>query len=343
MPAPPPALSAILVTRDQWSTLRHALACLQRQTAAAQLEVVVVAPHAAGLVAPPGAVAGFHSWQLAPVDAVHNREQAGAAGVRAARAPYIVFVEDHVYAAPDWAAALIAAQAGAWAAIGPLVLSANAGALPLACHLTDYGHWCDPARGGPTALLSNSNTCYERAALLALPGALEDWLNDQPRLQRHLQAHGRQLLFEPRARLWHLNFSQLPAWARLRFCAGWAFGAGRSRGWPPVRRLLYLAAAPLIPLINLRRLLRVARRTGARGGALARLLPALAALTALEALGELAGYFTSARPAVAWLHEVEFDRPRFISPSDRRRLEARVAQLTAPSPSHSSSAPPARA
>jgi hypothetical protein len=231
-----------------------------------------------------------------------------------------------VVAAPDWAAALIAAQAGEWAALGPLVLSANAGALPLACHLADYGHWCDPAQGGPVALLSNSNTCYERAALLALPGALEDWLDDQPRLQRHLQAQGRRMLFEPRARLWHLNFSRLGAFARLRFCSGWAFGAGRSRGWPLARRLAYVAAAPLIPLINLRRLLAVARRTGIGGGGLS-VLAALVVLVLVEALGELTGYFVSARPALAWLQEVEFDRPRFVSARDRQALDATLAHL----------------
>ena len=327
MSAPPPTLSAILVTRDHWSTLSRALACLQRQTAAAQLEVVVVAPRAAHLGVPPEAAAGLHSLQLVEVDAIHNREQAGAAGVRAARAPFVVFVEDHVYAAPDWAAALSAAQAGGWAAIGPLVLTANAGALPLACHLADYGHWCDPAQGGPVKLLSNSNTCYERAALLALPGALEDWLDDQPRLQAHLLAQGRRLLFEPRAQLWHLNFSQWDAWVRLRLCCGWAFGAGRSRGWPVARRLLYVSAAPLIPLVNLRRLLALAGRSGVRGGA--RLLAALMALVLLEALGELLGYFSSAAGAQAWLHEVEFDRPRFVSARDRQTLDATVAGLLA--------------
>ncbi len=323
---PLPELSAILVTRDTWATLRRALIYLQRQTVANQVEVIIVAARSAEVALPPELLAGFHSVQLVRVEAVSTREQAGAAGVRVARAPAVVFVEDHVFVAPDWAAALIAAHQGEWAAVGPLIDNACPGALALTCHLADYGHWSDPAQAGPVALLSNSNTSYKRALLLALPGALEHWLDHQTALQQHLLAQGHRLLFEPRARLWHLNFSQLRGWVRLRFALGWVFGAGRSARWPAARRLVYILAAPLIPLVNLRRLLGLVRLTGRRGGALVGLVAALVALVWLEALGEVTGYLLPAGAAQANLHDIEFDRLRFISAHDRQTLDATLAQ-----------------
>lgn len=338
-----PALSAILVTRDSWTTLRRALHYLQQQTVAAQLEVVIVAPPAAPVALPPEIIARFQSVLVVRVEVIRTREQAGAAGVRAARAPAIVFVEDHVFAAPDWAAVLIAAHAGDWAAVGPLVSNTCPGLLAYTCHLADYGHWYDPALAGAVPLLSNSNTSYKRAALLALPGRLEDWLDHQTPLQRHLLAQGQRLLFEPRARLWHLNFSQPLGWAFQRLDDGWVFGFDRSRPWSLARRLLYVLAAPLIPLANLPRLLGVARRTGTRGGALLRLLPALLVLVGLAALGEVLGYLFSGAAAQARLHDREFDRLRFITARDRQTLDQTLAQLIPPAPPSPVAARPAPA
>jgi len=327
-----PELSALLVTRDTGATLRRALRYLQRQTVLDRLELVLVAPRLEDLALPPEALAGFHSVQTVAVGPIISRERAAAAAVRLARASAIAFVEDHAFVAPDWAEALIAAHQGDWAAIGPLVDNICPGHLALSCHLADYGHWYDPAQAGPVPLLSNSNTSYKRAALLALPGSLEDWLDHQTRLQRYLLAQGRRMLFEPRARLWHLEFSQWRGWVEQRIDDGWVFGADRSTDWPTARRLLYVLAAPLIPLVNLRRLLGVARRTGTRGEALLRLLPALALLVIIQAGGELAGYWFSSAAAEDRLHEREFDRLRFISDHDRQTLDERLAQVIPPPP-----------
>ncbi len=318
---PTPELTAILVTRTTAADLRHTLRYLQRQSAVGRLEVVIVAPRLDDAALPPEALAGFHSAQGVAVGPVLSRERAAAAGVRLARAPAVVFVEDHVFAHPDWAATLIAAHQDGWAAVGPLLENLCPGVLALTAHVGDYGLWSDPTLAGPTALLSRSNTAYDRAALLALPGALEDWLEHQPRLQRHLLAHGRRMLFEPRARLWHLGPSRWGPWARVRVDMWWVYGAGRAQDWPPARRWLYVAAAPLIPLLNFPRLAALARGGGAHGWALVRLLPTLALMAVLAALGEVGGYLFDPAPAQARMDDVEFDRHRFLSAHDRAALE----------------------
>jgi hypothetical protein len=139
-------------------------------------------------------------------------------------------------------------------------------------------------------------------------------------LQGDLRRRGHRLWLEPRARLAHLNVSRSSSWLAERFWTGRFFAAARSHGWPPGKRLLYVAGSPLIPLVRARRLAPVRRRC-ARRGPLPRLFgPALVLALAVSAVGELVGYLLGPGGSKAELTRIELYRERYVTDVDRAEL-----------------------
>ncbi len=242
---------------------------------------------------------------------------ARVAGVRAARAPIVAFVEDHSFPQPGWAAALIGAHRGPWAAVGPAVGNANpASAMSWANLLIEYAPWLEPATRGSVEHLPGHNSSYKRAILMEYGPALETMLEAETILHWDLRAKGFQLWLEPEAKTLHLNFSGAAASIRLRFHGGRMFAAARARQWPIARRLAYSAAAPLIPLVRLRRIVAQAWRRDRTPTPPKRAVPAMLFLLACDAAGEMAGYLMGAGGEAQRAGEFEFHH-------DRRRTPAR--------------------
>ena len=141
----------------------------------------------------------------------------------------------------------------------------------------------------------------------------------ESRLHRDLRARGYQLYLEPAAKTSHVNASRLSSSILLRFYEGQEFAALRvgEENWPPHRRLLYVAGAPLIPFVQLRRLLGEIERSGRGRELLPRILPDLIAGVTAWAVGEALGYLLGAGNAPRWLSAFEFHRTRHLRGSDR--------------------------
>lgn len=315
-----PELSVVLAARGDSGSIRPTLDSLCAQTAADRVELVLVVEAGRALVLDSQRLAPLRSHTRVEVEKIRSVAAANAAGVRAAAAPVVAFAEDHAFPEPGWAAALIDAHRGPWAAVGPVVINANPGsAVSWADFMLGYGPWGAPLESGPVDYLPGHNSSYKRSLLLELGPELERRLDAECVLHWELRRQGRRLYLDSRARTWHVNFSRLRPWLRASFLQGRAFAAERARSerWGSLRRTAYAAGAPLIPAIRMRRALRDLRRMRSARVGLARVLPAAAAALAVSAAGEAFGYLGGPGGAPEAIARFEFRRDRHVRRADR--------------------------
>jgi hypothetical protein len=288
-----PALSVVLVTPARFAALRTALAHLRAQSVRERIELVIVAPSTEGLELDSSELEGFHGHRLVEAGAITMTGAPIAAGVRAARAAVVAYVEEHSYPQPGWAEALIRAHEGSWAAVGATIVNANPERMTSwASMFTDFGPCVAPVAGGEQGTLAWHHISYKRDLLLAYGSRLEAMLDLEGNLLRDLAARGHRLLLEPAAVSAHVNVSRLGSYLRSEFHGGRAFAATRATaaGWSPARRMLQAAGGPLVPMVRLRRVLREVRRSGRFRQLVPGILPPLLLGLGGFALGEMAGY-----------------------------------------------------
>lgn len=321
---PSPALSLVLVTPDDYATLRQIIRHIRAQTVRDRLEIVIVAPSMSGLELDEVELADFCAVRVVEVGPITSTAKARAAGIRAATAAVVGFLEDHSFPAPEWAEVMIDAHQKPWAAVGPVMDNANpVTALSWAHLLIEYGPWLAPARGGIVEHLPGHNSTYKRPVLLEYGQELDAMLEAESLLHWDLRAGGHHLYVEPRARTFHMNVSAPLPSIPLRFYSGRHFAAYRARRWSLLRRALYVWGAPLIPFVRLLRLRRALRQLGRFSpsrGLLARVLPLLILVLAVDAAGEMVGYALGPGEVVRKLTDMEFHRYRFLCKADRRSL-----------------------
>lgn len=314
----PPDMSVIVITPDNFATIRKTIARLKAQNVRDRLEIIIAAPSESALQLNEAELDGFYGFRVIEVGAMTSTARARAAGVRAASAPVVAFVEDHAFPANGWAEALIAAHRQPWAAVGPVIANANPRTLTSwANFLIEYGHWLDPCPGGAAEHLPGHNGSYKRAILLDYGPKLESMLDAESIVHWDLRAKGHELYLEPAARTFHQNFSAAFSSVPLRFNGGRLFAASRARDWPALRRLLYCAGAPVIPFVRLKRIVLELRKPGRRRDLLPRILPLLAAGLVVDAAGEMIGYACGEGDAMRKLSEMEFHRHRYLAKVDQ--------------------------
>lgn len=313
-----PALSVIMVTPDRFERLRHTTRRLREQSAAGELEIVVVAPSIATAGVDERDLVGFASYRIVETGPTTSSAVRRAAGVRAASAPLIAFTEDHCLPEPGWARALIDAHREPWAAVGPAFLNGNPDSLTSWVNLLiEYGPWVSPVEAGPRDHIPPHNSSYKRDLLLDYGDRLEGMLEAETVLQWDLRARGHELILEPAAATRHFNISLPGATIPLRVAVGRMFGAARARDWSFARRAAYAAASPLIPFVRFARLVPIARRCGRGRRIFPVVLPALLAGLFLDGLGELLGYMLGGGESVARVTGFEYDRERYMRQRER--------------------------
>ena len=300
--------------------IRDAVSHVQAQSVRDRIELVIVAPDAARVVPDREILDGFLDWRVVEWETHDGVGEALAIGFRAARAPALVYVEEHSYPEPGWAEALIAAHARGWTAVGPAVMNANPGSrTSWASYLLDFGSYPPTRAPGTCALLPNHQTSYKRAPLLEYGSELGSLIETETVLQEDLLANGHELYFEPAARTRHMSVSRLSHFLVAEYHNCRAFGGSRARRgrWSWRRRLVYIAGAPLIPLLRAYRMLGDLRR--ARVGPLFKpgILPALACGLLAATVGEVAGYAFGAGDAPHRRVSFELDRRSYTREADR--------------------------
>jgi hypothetical protein len=309
-----PELS-VVVTTDNFETIRPVVECLQRQTIKHRIELVIVAPRDEPLAITEADTEGLLGVRVVTVADVRTFGGGRAAGVLAASAPVVVIGETHTYAHPGWAEALVAAHTKPWPIVVPGVGNANpASALSWGVFLMDYGRWFAGLPAGETALAPTHNSSYKREMLLGLGPRLDTALAHGDELALYCQDQGHRAWFEPAARIDHLNIARPRAWLEERFLGGLLIGGRRAVRWPWWRRLVYFAASPLVPavlLYSLRQAVGAARRQSRLP---AGSLPAVVLGAVVWGIGEAMGYLRGARQAESvQMTEYELHKARYAA------------------------------
>ncbi|MGQ9684105.1 MAG: Gfo/Idh/MocA family oxidoreductase [Anaerolineae bacterium] len=318
-----PALSVVVITPGDLTTIAGTLSCLAAQTVREQMEVIVVAPEGISQRLEAWAHAGWHSLRVVPVGKLEAVGQANRAGLMASSAPVVALVENHAYPDSRWAEALLKTHADGWAAVGPMIDNANpTSAVSWAAYLAGYGRWLG-AQAGPIDDIPGHNSSYKRDLLLALDGDLERTLETESVLHRLLLDRGHALYLQPEAKSAHVNPSRLAS-ALAEVCLyGRLYAANRARAGSVWRRLACIAAVPLIPWLRLRRLLPAVRHVRAQRQVPRRTMLALLLVLVASACGEFMGYTLGAGGAAAVLGRFELKRHEHLSASDCQRFVAR--------------------
>ncbi len=319
-----PRLSVVIIARRDSAMLSGALERLRLQTAAAELECIVVAESRAKVGRAIDALEGRLAYQLVEVGSLESEGAAKAAGIAAARAGLVAFMEDHSYLEAGWAEAMMRAHGEEeYAAVGPVVLNANPGsAASWGCFLVFYGTHMWPRPQEEIRQLAGNQSCYRREVLLGYGCRLPDMLQAECLLHAELLAKGHRLFQEPAARVSHLNFSRPRPALHEYYLASRVFAAERSAEWSIVRRCLYSAGCPLLLLIRPPRILEDARRARLGAGLLLRAFGPVMLILAAGAAGEMVGYaLGSGRAKSGLLHFVR-ERDAEFTASDMEAVDS---------------------
>ena len=316
-----PWIAVVVATPEGFPLIRPVAVCLRAQTIRERIELLIVTPSAAAIDAGPEELEGFHSVRVVEAGPFLSTGHAKAAGVRAATAPLVAFIEEHSHPAPGWAESFVRAHGGPWAAVGPSVVNPNPKlAISWAQLLMEYGPWIAPAAAGEQAFLPGNNSCYKRDLLLHYGERLESCLQVEYVLHRDMIAKGHRLYLEPAAVTYHLNVSRASSFLKVTFLSSRAFAAARARNWPVPKRLAMAAASVLIPAVRLRRILATIRRIGRWKELAPRALPWTAAGLIVSATGEILGYLAGEGRSARYLMDVEFGRERHLAQGDCRTV-----------------------
>ena len=275
----------------------------------------------------PGLLKSLYGCRVERPGSFESEGEAKAAGVEAAGAPLVAFLEDHSYPDAGWAGALMARHGTGddIAAVGPVMRNANpSGSVSWGCFLIYYGQWMTLPPGGEVDHLPANQSCYKRDVLMEYGPRLAEMLQAESVLQWDLAAEGRRIIQDPGARVYHLNYSRLGPMICEYFHSSRVFAANRSAGWGAARRIIYTLGSPLLPLIRLRRVFGEAGRAGLGAGLMIRALgPTVMNLTA-GAAGEMIGYSCGQGRAPALLMKIGAERHLTISARDLEEGEKRV-------------------
>lgn len=310
-----PALS-VLFAVDSYATIRRMISCLERQTVAGQLEIILATPDPDALEVPAAELLPFHGHRVVPVESLDALRAARATAIRAASAPIVALAETHCFPEPRWAEALIAAHYGPRAAVCPAIGNANPESwIGWSNLLLDYGPWLHPHPGGEMTNLPASNTSYKRDLLLGYGPDLPERLKAETALHADLRERGHRLWLEPSAVARHLNVTRPSVWLSERYLGGRSFAGHRAAGWSRTRRAMYVLGAPLVPPLRLARMIGDLRRARLLGRILPRVLPAFVLGSIVSAIGEAVGTVLGAGPAHR-VSEIELHRSDYVRGSE---------------------------
>lgn len=248
-------LSVGLIVGEMRQRAERNLAHLLAQDALADLELLVVDVGQEG-----GNLAGADHPSVRYTHRPELAYYCDAQGelVRQASTPFLAFVEDHSFATPGWARAVLAAFDD------PRVAAVNyaftnlddARYLSRSVLMAEYGYWMSPHPGGPVDFSSSTNIAYRLASLRPLLEGHESAFEAEFLIHRALLKQGRLIWLAPAAVVAHESWRSLADACAANGTNKRVLGARRaSQGrWGRVRRVAWAGGMVLAPALFLARL-----------------------------------------------------------------------------------------
>ncbi|HEX9563091.1 MAG TPA: glycosyltransferase [Gemmatimonadaceae bacterium] len=304
-------LSYVVVT-DRHRTIRRVLDALCAQTARREMELVLVAPPGARAELAESVPDEFAAVRIVELDSIRPMSVARAAGVRAATAPIVFLGETHSFPHPDFVRVVLDAGSDIWDVLVPGLENENPeNAISWSNFLMDYGSWHRRLPSGWVAFGPTWNVAYRRSVLMDLSSDLDRMLSHGDDLAVALRAAGRTTVYASGAVIGHANVSHTRRWFDQRYLAGLLVGDSRRRRWSPGKRLLYIAASPLIPAVLIARM-GPAIAAGSHSGMPRITIVALLAGALFRTVGEVVAYARGASAdAQARMDEYELHKLDF--------------------------------
>jgi hypothetical protein len=319
----PCQLSVIMVIHSDSKNSRMALRHLSAQTICDSMELIIIVTSKDVLNLAPHQLEGFYCHRIIELGTLNNCGEAKAAGVRAAKAPLVAFVEDHSYPATGCAETFVKAHGRSGvAAVGPLVLNANpSSAISWGCYLVFYGNWIKPLNRQKATHLPGNQSCYKRDLLMEYGERLSEMLEAESVLHWDLLSKGFRLHLEQEAVVYHLNFSLIVPAIFEYYFASLVFAGNRARNWNSARKILYALGSPLLPVIRLSRILKDVYRSELEPRFFWRALVPMIIILGAGAIGEMLGYAFGPGNAEEKLMDFEKIRHTYVTAEDLNEVE----------------------
>jgi len=212
-------------------------------------------------------------------------------GVAASCGSIVALIEDDCVVEHGWGAAVVRAHRTPHVAVGGAVEPSSFDrALDWAAFLCDYARFMLPLPGGEAQVLPGNNVSYKRSVVPELLGLTAERGLQETFVHDAWARAGVPMKVEPGIVVRNVHAWRLEDLCVVPFHHGRAFAGQRSRAWPVVRRLLYMAGSLALPVLQTGRILgRVLSRRRFFWPML-RALPYVAVFATCWSAGECAGY-----------------------------------------------------
>lgn len=231
----------------------------------------------------------FPSVALLSFDQPMTVPELRAAGIHAARAPYVAVIDDHCNVTEGWSARISAAHKQGLAVVGGPVRNVRTRRTrDWAAFLCEYSNYLEPAPSGAVWDLPGMNVSYDRSALDAIDDLLraghwESWLH--PRLLER----GFELHCLPEAPIEHAKDFDFAEFVSQRYHYARSFAGTRNQQLG-TRRVLYAIGTPLLVPLTVWRIGRNVLPRPRFRGVFVRSLPLILTYAIVWAAGETVGY-----------------------------------------------------
>jgi hypothetical protein len=311
-----PELSAVVVVGTRRRRAQAAIDALVAQTIADRMELVVVDttdPIRHPDLVVPEAVRTVYLRFSAELGWGKCRHH----GLKHATAPLVAFIEDHCFASPGWAAAIVEGFRAGHAAVGYGFANANPrSTLSRVGMLVDYGPWLVPSESRTVSRLPGNNVAYRKDRVEVFGDALGELLETDYNLHQALTSRGETLFTAADAVASHQNFERVGKTIGANFAYARLLASHRRtrERWGSLKRLVYTVGTPVVSTpVRLGRLFASLRFRPDPGQAFLlclKSLPHLVVVFEVVSFGEALGYWSGAGSASARLFhwEVEVER-----------------------------------
>jgi hypothetical protein len=302
-----PELSVGMIAGELRSRAARSLQCLLTQTAIERMEIIVV-DFNPELVPLPGSEHASVRYLARPHFNYYCEAQAEL--VTQARAPLLAFIEDHCYAVPRWAEAILDKfQHPMVSAVNYTFVPASSGYMCRSILMAEYGLWMAPHPGGPIGIASSTNIAYRRDLLLAMVQKDPSRLEAEFLVHRAIQKHHGQIHIAPEAAVAHETWSTLREACLANGANKQVLGSRRAvdGDWGLPRRIAWAAGMFLMPGLGMARIAWAIRTRTPLWRPFLAGLPVMAVIYSYCAWREASGYLFGECGSRSELRSLELD------------------------------------